>query len=564
MATTRQFPVHDRLLEGVDTTLPAHLIGQQWRVQHNMRLTPQLTQIPFKTTFGTNTPAVGEAETVMAVVIMPGGSSGFGTPVLFLQSKIVSWGGRPIVEGLPYQSGAYVRWSYFIYNGSIYYANDFTPVSYLDSGMNNNVLVPGGFGTQNPKARYIVSWYDHIVSAYGTRMNVSHLYNFSEWYPRITNEADFYDFVEWQQADYPFFGITGLGKIGGTLWVYTPTAIIPVRYVGLPKVFQIDEDRVQVRFGNTFPWTLVRMAQAHFFYDAVEHTFFLFDGQGPPQPIGEPIRGYIKANLSGNLDYAARMFGYVDVDNREVWWNFISNDSVPVGTGAPPFDKSVVYNYRYGKWYTASNENVHCFCGGTNPAFPVGDLTGQTIDQSGPVSTLGHASPGYARSFGTLNGQILREEAPSNTVDQFLPADDPVLESADYHYGDIFTVKECDLMVINATWTPAWTAIYLTDNQGNYILANGKRIIVGYKPYDGSNDGGRIELKVRGRTYLGETVVWSDSDIVGLWYPELPDSRLDFVTKSGRVVRYRFTCRHVRNLIFSAYSDGVRAKAPEL
>ena len=472
MATTRQLVLHDNIIGGMDATTPAHLIGDKWRQQHNLRITPLLQQLPKKVEV---TPAMGVPITFIGII--PSYVTGYGQIVTLTSTTRDK------------------RWSTALYNGTLYSSQDY----------------------------YIAIWYDHYVRAIGSKVEISDLYNFTNFTPDATNEADYYDLVEWQQSDYPYSGITGIGKLGAMLWIYTPTALIPMQYVGLPKVIRVVEEGIITRVGNTYPWTLICLGNVHFFYEAVEGMFFAFSGGGAPEAIGEPVRSYIQQNINPNPALAALMYGYVDIDNREIWWPFVSKNS----TGA--YDLAVVFNYRYKRWFTASVEDVTAFCGSSFATSPISSLTGTIGALTGTISALGLALSATARQFGTGTGQTLREEQVTDSTSTLLPADDPVLESGDFHYGDIRTQKENDAMVINAWW--------------KWIEA----------------DQQLIEVRVAVREYLGDNVHWPD-DPNGTWTPKIQDAILTYAPVNGRVIRYKFTLKNTRMAIFSAFSDAVLLK----
>src|SRR5437867_6909657 len=254
MATTRRGQLHDNMLEGVETTLPAHLVGpRQWRTLHNVRITPALEQIPRKKLYATVPTTSGKD--VRNIVMLPSVSQpGYGKVLVFNTDKLylLSTSGNIILSPTLNSDSTFRRFSTELYNERIYYTNELNPIRVTDGASDFAI------GTNVPSARYLVEWFDHLVVGYATfngsgfphRLMTSDLYNFSKWVPDNIDEADHYDFIEWQQEDYPYVGITGLGKLKGTLFVYTPTAIIPVNYVGRPKVLQVRDQGVVTRIGN--------------------------------------------------------------------------------------------------------------------------------------------------------------------------------------------------------------------------------------------------------------------------------------------------------------------------
>ena len=532
-STKRIYPLHDNMYGGVQTTKPAHLLGpDEWRTQHNWRLTPELTQVPRKKIYQT----VG-SEDILWMGAIPL-SSGYSKVLLWTPTAVKDLIGTTFASSLTSDS-TFRRWSTAIYDQVIYYVNELNAVR-KNTGT-TDVAISGA-----PSGRYLCFWYDHMVVGYPTfggitypsRVMMSTLGYFSDvtvtlpsgstvlkaWTPTGKgSEATHYDFLEWQQTDFPYAGCTGLGKLKGMLWVYTPTAIIPTTYVGLPKVIQVQEQGILTRVGNTFPWTLVCLDQLHFFYDAVEQMFWAFDG-AQLIPIGEPVRGYMRDNLNTTPALAAKMYGYVDIDYREIWWPFVSTAS----SGA--FDKAVVFNYRYKKWYTASVEDIKCFVGGSNAILTVGELTGLVSALTGTAGNLGLGAGSAPRLFGSASGVIYREEVAADLVETLFAQDTPTLESGDFHYGDIRTTKENDLMVLNAAWDAA------------------------------QNPTGKIEVSVASRDLLGSAPTYV---LKADWTQILQDAISTYKNQSGRVFRYKFQAKNTRSAVFSAWSESVYAKLAE-
>jgi hypothetical protein len=130
----------------------------------------------------------------------------------------------------------------------------------------------------------------------------------------------------------------------------------------------------------------------------------------------------------------------------------------------------------------------------------------------------------------TIFGLILRDELAGDTV--LLPADDPVLETGDHHYGNLNMEKETDAMMPNASWAV----------------------------------GASLKVQVHGRQYLSDAVNFNEADAtVGNWVPTLPEGKLTFNDKKryGRVLRYRFVGVGLRFLHFDAYAVNVYSRGAE-
>ena len=392
MATTRQPVLADNLIGGLETSLPAHLLDpSQWRALHNMRHDPGLVQVEKKAIYK----AIA-ATSVLWIGNLPNPiAQGYGKVLFLTKDALYTLQGVALKTGLVSDT-SYQRWSTFLYNGSLYYTNLLNPIRRND-GSTDVAL------SNAPSARYIVPWYDHIFAGFPVYKNSVHpnrvmwseLYNYGVWEPDAANEADHYDFVEWQLTDFPFCGVTGLGKLGSTLWIYTPTAIIPMVYVGKPKVTQVVESSIITGIGNTFPWSLAVMNNVHFFFDGIRKSFFAFDGQAP-QPIGEPVRRYMEDNLNPDPGLASRMWAAVDYQRGEVIWRFVSKESTS------EFDKLVRFSFWYKRWSTGSDENIHSFCGPTFRVKSIGELTGTIGSLTGSIGLLGTDATVVPRLYGTV------------------------------------------------------------------------------------------------------------------------------------------------------------------
>lgn len=525
MPATNRSVLIEQVTGGVDTTSPPHLVmPPKWTTAHNMRFNPRCEQVPRKKLYNT----LSASDSVLALPMLPGELPGYARILALTKDQLRAISGSVLTNGLA-SDAEYRRWSFCLYNGRIYYTNELNPIRSTD-GSTDSVLANA------PSARYITAWYDHLVvgvptfegSRYPDRVMWSHLYDFTKWHPDAPNEADHYDVVEWQQSDYPFSGVTGLAKLGGTLWVYTPTAIVPLRYTGIGQgVIQVVDDQVVTRCGNTYPWTLVSLDRVHFFYDGIENNIFAFDGQ-TISPVGEPIRRYLEENLNESPTLAAKMWGCVDVENREIWWRFVSK------TSNGDFDKAVVFNYRLKLWFTASTENVQAFCGSVFVNDTMDSLQGEMQDLQGTMAQLGANEEKVPRIYGADAGKLYRDEETADATASLLPADDPVLETGDFLYGSLNAIKEGREVAVNAGW-------------------------------DATRDPTmRLEVGVAARDYLDDVVNWSDvANKAGDWSRNLPEGKLTHRERAGNVLRYRFVGRNARGLKFTAFEPSVYSKGAD-
>ena len=95
MPTIRKLFLHDAALGGVETTLPAHLIGaDKWRTQHNIRVNPALEQVPKKVVFQTY-----GTEDLRWIGSLPTGTPGYGQMLLLTSTTMMNFAGSTVASG---------------------------------------------------------------------------------------------------------------------------------------------------------------------------------------------------------------------------------------------------------------------------------------------------------------------------------------------------------------------------------------------------------------------------------------------------------------------------------
>jgi hypothetical protein len=397
--------------------------------------------------------------------------------------------------------GRYRRWGTVMYKGHLYFTNELNSLRYTDGSAVYKL------GEGMPGGRYVSNLYDHMWLAwvrkdghtYPTRLHWSHLYDFSKWDPQATQETDFYDFEEYCSPDLPVRGITGLGKLGTSLVTYTPSAILNVRYVGLPKIVNVEPLALDI--GNGLPWTLVALSGRHYFFDLKTFNFYVFTGGEAPRAIGDAIQSWLAANIkTTSPSDLETMWGFYDGVNREITWVFRTTSSTSDLNGYVSFNETT------GKWTHGYCENIHAFCPGAYRARTVAELSGEVGDLTGQAADLGSVSDNtFPKMYGTANTSILREEVTGDTLASLVDCPVPVLETGDMIYGDIDKVKEVESIVIHSQWTDALNL--------------------------------KVEYSVRDN--LEDTVTWTV--ITQKWTPTLKEKRLSFPRIAGRIFRFRFT-----------------------
>lgn len=508
MSTVKQGGNHSQVYGGVDQATKPHLVApDEWLTGTNIRFFNGAQQASRKKVLCNMRPTT--TDPILHLCAIPKGY-GRSLMVALTEREVYqvtaltgSSAGLEILRDkniLEFATdGRYRRWGTTMYMGNLYFSNELNALRYTDGGQCYKL------GENIPSGRYVLPMYDHMWlgwmrkdgHTYPTRVGWSHLYDFSQWTPQATNEADYYDFEEYCSNDLSVRGVTGMAKLGTEFVAYTPSAILNVRYVGLPKVVKVDPLSQEV--GNGLPWTLVGLHNRHYFFDIRTFNFWLFTAEGP-KPVGTKIQPWLLANMKMTTPEDMEvMWGYYDAANKEVSWVFKSTTS----TGA--LDAYVTFNEATGKWTHGFCENIHAFHPGAFRAKQVSELSGINSALTGKAAQMGVTSDTFSKIYGSANASILRDEVVGDTFASLKYCPGPVLETPDLVYGDPSTVKEIDSLIIHATWTQALNL--------------------------------KVEYSVRDN--LEAAVSWVE--ISQRWTTSLPEKRLSFPRLSGRIFRFRFT-----------------------
>ena len=495
------------MLGGVDSASPTNLVSDEaWLQQHNMSIQPNgLIQVPRKFSLG----RVRECyhSPVLAILTFPSGTENRASFVALTRDTAYLLRGAPSVVSpvqLKHASGAaifewdtdYRRWAVAKYNDSYYFVNELNPVYGCDG---QRIFLPT---PDSPRARYIETFFDHIFLArttvngvlYPNRLQWSGLYNFEDWQPKNTNEADHFDFVE-QAQELPLDGVTGVHKIGNTLFILTPNAVYPVSYVGLPKIVQVGLPIAGV--GNGLPYTSIKCREIVYFFDAASGLFYSLSANGV-KAISAGVSEYLRNNINPDFSLASRSWAYHNADDQEVVWVFVSKMS------NGPFDKAVVYHYASDKWYTRSVEDIHSVGGLGVRAKTMAELSGQAKDLSGKARDLNISTDGFPRLYGSSYGEIFRDELSTDSKESLLAAEVPVLETKDFVHDDAQEEKEVDTLAIHA----------------------------------GFSDAAGIKVEYDGRNNLDDDLSYKDPRVCR---KDDEHGRLTDIPFHGRALRYKFT-----------------------
>lgn len=298
----------------------------------------------------------------------------------------------------------------------------------------------------------------------------SDLNNPDAMHSTVLNEADQYPMPFNQYPDGVNYGITGMGPVGKTWYVYLADAMSTVDYVGLPNVFQI---LPAFPVGSIFPSGLVVTKNGHYFI--AKDNLYFFNGV-QPQPIGDPVRKKLFSELLPPTDARYEWtYGYYDTTNRKVIWRYWTL------VGGYYQCREVVYMERYNRWYfrnvpsvdSAAGMNLRCtsrtyqdaerlLYGATG--YIVGDINAENV--SNIIYDVAGAAPGYTN---------------------------PMAESSDLFYEDLFLKKESDGIYLDAGWTSGVTGIK-TEAQARNLISEAVSLVDTGIVWDGTNPGQRIGL----------------------------------------------------------------------
>ena len=502
---TTKTPVSHDQLHGMDRSTVSYL-AKDWFMQFGMRITSDgLKQVPRKQVNQTLSGAV------TALVSIPIPNSVFSKLFAFCNGVYALTSTTTAVElKLQDTSGvsasnsstdliATDRWATTTYDNRVFFTNRQTPIHVVNASSYVARLDQQSLSSVNnaPKARYIENYFDHLCVAdvdspldgvNPSRFQWSDLYNFGSWGSSRRSEADYYDILE--SDDAMISGITGLKRLGSELFIYTSTGIYVVHYVGLPTVFRTDILIPDV--GNDFRYGLVATERLHYFISERWSNIFVFNGQGVI-PFVVEIIDFFLGDVNTSAAYRQMTWGYADTVENELVWCYISSTSTT-------YDKEIVFNLRYKKWYVRAAEGLTAFCKGGRICNKISDLSGTISGLTGTIQGLGVEVANQTKFWGDSSGRLLAEKSDGTAISQAVP----YLETQDLVYGDDTLVKELETMVIQAA--------------------------LGTAP--------ALEVYISTRENLDDAITYTKLN--QNWIPTLREGRLTLPKKTGRVVRYKF------------------------
>ena len=156
-----------------------------------------------------------------------------------------------------------------------------------------------------------------------------------QWVPDITNQSG-----EFALTNGSF--IMGARATRQEILVWTDSALYSMQYLGAPYVwgFNIMMDNISVMSPNSM------ITVNNVTYWMGTDKFYMYSGRVETLPCA--LRQYIYDDI--NLDQSFQVFAGSNEGFNEIWWFYVSNDTV----GGTAIDKYVIYNYVDRVWYYGS------------------------------------------------------------------------------------------------------------------------------------------------------------------------------------------------------------------
>lgn len=244
--------------------------------------------------------------------------------------------------GAPYSCPQNGFWSFAQFGDLVVAFNGFDApqVINIDSGTSFAAL-----GGSPPLAKYVAVVGDFLMA--GNAPTLDHVVYWSA----INNAADWVTSQVTQADNQPLPDggqVTGIIGIEYTATIFQEFAIRRAVYEGPPDIFRFSV--VTPNLGCSVPGSIVNYKDMIFFLDRA--GFFLLQGLGVPQPIGEQqVNRWFWANVNQNFLY--RICGAVDVTNATIWWLFpdlLSEDGTP--------NHMIGFCWTVGRWTHAQPGNI--------------------------------------------------------------------------------------------------------------------------------------------------------------------------------------------------------------
>lgn len=311
------------------------------------------------------------------------------------------------------------------------------------------------------------------------RVGWSDLNNPDNLFATDVNEADIYDIPYNTYPEDINYGITGMGLLGSTYWIYTTDGMSSMDYVGLPNVMQI---LPRHRVGSVYHNGLVITKYGHYFIG--RDNFYFFDGVQPKE-IGTGVFKQFTDDvikLDPTNDNSESVIGFYDLQKAEVSWIYWTSAGQC---------KQVIYSERLNRWFfrqlpyeTANKPRA----------------IGRVYNSSSKLLYGGVQKVNFDYDSNEAVANILKDDLASTSYTQ------PFCETNDLYYIDLFATKYSSSFYPDASWSSGVSG---------------------------------LRLEVSSRNLLSETVVFET--LTSNWTPNTPEGKFSLPRETNRVFRFRMT-----------------------
>lgn len=156
-----------------------------------------------------------------------------------------------------------------------------------------------------------------------------------QWVPALTNQSGEFALSNGSE-------IIGARTTRQEILIWTDTALYSMQYLGAPYVwgFQILMDNLSIMSPNAM------VTVNNVTYWMGRDKFYMYSGRVETLPC--TVRQYVFQDI--NIDQNYQVFAASNEGYNEVWWFYVSNDTV----GNTVIDKYVIFNYLDQVWYFGS------------------------------------------------------------------------------------------------------------------------------------------------------------------------------------------------------------------
>lgn len=306
----------------------------------------------------------------------------------------------------------------------------------------------------------------------------SDLNNPDDFFATDVNEADVYPVPYNAYSEYINYGITGMGQLRSTLYLYTADSMATMDYVGLPNVMQILPSHP---VGSIYHNGLVVTKNGHYFIG--RNNIYFFDGVQPKE-IGNAIFAKFYSEvvkLDPTDDNSESVIGYYDQFRQEVSWIYWTSDGQC---------RQLIYKEQFNRWFfrnlpyeTANKPRAIGRVYNSSSRLLYGGVQKLNFDYDSTEST----------------SDILKDDEANESYTQ------PQADTNDLFYRDLFVVKEEDTFFVDAGWSSGVTG---------------------------------VEVSYSARAFLSSAV--SYTALSTLWTSSLAEGGLSLPRVPGKVFRFRF------------------------